>query len=1708
MAPRVERAASPLTSPDATYALLAGVDTQLAYHDANKLQMKKLDTIASSPRLRGSRSASHMSTIKKQQQGNAAAFPTLSTPATKKGAWTHTPGTVTFAVDATTSSAPPPPLPLGLDAQPTASTDSPQLSPTREPQWSPRRTTRLQGTTLTTALTFVEKDLALRRSSAMASGANVSTAEAWLEDMLELVTIEGGQKGGSPSLHGLTRAKMSRQQLYAEGLDASQAAQLYTCLFVHSFGVHQSMKDLLRPCNANARAKVGSRFIRALVAISERLVRTNIHSELVEMLHGMEDEVANVTAEASEKLDAARHNEAELSRAVTAALKRVDVATASDVRSRAESDVVRLELPKIDEVVMELEAALEAARLAESGVREELTIARREFERSSGQQSAEATQRANKEERTRAHLATKMAEAQHGVRSLEEKLARALSESERDRTAAANMQREMETAKWREGAMARERDESRHAAEASAGQLLRQLALSRKVAARNEEDNRVMAYELKAHEAGWRSSARLAHDAASVVAMYEAVFPAELAHAEECAVEAVAREKREGARALRAATVRAGVERRALSADVLELEEAAESLDWQVRQTSEEKRAFKGVVAARAETLQIDLEVERVRRAALERSLQDADAAYRLLFAEAAAGRGAWSVEVQELEKQAHAALSHSANLSAQLARDRERLENSMEFMKLEHAQKIADVDAAIAAATRDANASHAAAIECALAELRACEDAQGEMHIAFDAQSMRYQRQLQGSFLRREIDRRVAARRQERLSASIAELEAAATESHDELAHRERTIVELRAAVTDSETARSNAGDEAAQLAHELGNQLAAYRARAEYAEGRYVALESEVRALKSELKGISGARAVETAALIATLGDAEAEMEAEREAREEQMSAEQHAIQGEVDRLKADLEAQMRVAAASAESHADSLEQEIRAAEEAATANLLASRRAEDVAAAEVTELRKALAAETAARAQEEASVDELSTTLADVEAQLATFEGRARLAEEEIDDLRSKLDASGAQLLQTQATLADTASQRFAADGELAAVNGQLESSAGELADARAKLHDSEEQAAALQTELAEARESLEAAQAFAKAAAEQADLEAAQALQTASDEAKRAEEALRSDLSAINAQLAAERAKREEESAAIAAERAVIAEDRPTAAAALAGAALSAAEDRITMLVAEVETAKQQAAAATEQVEAVMEAAAEATELAAAREAEALAAKEAAAAAQERAEVAMEEAAASPIDPPAPTRRPFSAAPKATAAAASGPARPSSAAGAGATVASSEGDEIGEVQKRAQAAEAAAKHAASETARVQMELESIAPKLEEWQRRFASRVDASTMPREVTASPEPSEGLFSPEGASQLSVESENLLPEAVLSKLISEIYVEMSASEKANDGGELTARPLPEFIEHKYLRKFGLKKMSDENLRSLLASVREWSTANRKIATFGRFCGIDSPLSSECLRVYLAFLGVARDLHGKEFGPEWLGSDSQPFHVAPEVAMLSVRAIFASSLTAERLRQLGKRVVGLMGEVRSKRGVEQLVDFDALSDLVIEEHRAESTLAVRYLEGTFLMADVDGDGLITFDEFAELVRNVEPTLSAQRISALFAECLRESDGDGIRPAAFAVCLVRYGLPLRARAKATVKLAAKASLQVLGELWTATRAQLNKIDEAERANLQSALDEISALLEEETPSDATEERAWLLYRHVTAELAELGARRSDQ
>ena len=398
--------------------------------------------------------------------------------------------------------------------------------------------------------------------------------------------------------------------------------------------------------------------------------------------------------------------------------------------------------------------------------------------------------------------------------------------------------------------------------------------------------------------------------------------------------------------------------------------------------------------------------------------------------------------------------------------------------------------------------------------------------------------------------------------------------------------------------------------------------------------------------------------------------------------------------------------------------------------------------------------------------------------------------------------------------------------------------------------------------------------------------------------------------------------------------------------------------------------------------------------------------------------------------------------------------------------------------------------------------------------EWQRRFDTRVDESTQNESVMAKVMVSEQLHSPLGDAP--VEEENLLPEAILSKLISEIYKEKAAFDHVMDGGEPSGKTLTEFVNQKYLRKFGLKKIADENMHWLIASIGKWRDGNRKVYNFGRFCGMYNVLSTDALLFYLTFIGVCKEQHGKDFTPEWLGTpDRHPFHIAPEVAMRSVRVVF-DFLPAERLQQVSLRVTQLIRPVHSKNQLgqgtdEQMIDFDLLSEIVIEEQKTEITRNMRYLEAVFNAADVDGDGVLTFDEFAEMVRRVEPNLSTQRASALFADCLHSSGGDAIKPSAFADCAIRNGLlKTKATGKPTSKLSFKESQKVLKELCQ--KISLEGLEEEDLAKLQPVVDELNQLAhvkllggEEKKESEKKVDRAWMLYQHVTAELALLASRK---
>ena len=113
--------------------------------------------------------------------------------------------------------------------------------------------------------------------------------------------------------------------------------------------------------------------------------------------------------------------------------------------------------------------------------------------------------------------------------------------------------------------------------------------------------------------------------------------------------------------------------------------------------------------------------------------------------------------------------------------------------------------------------------------------------------------------------------------------------------------------------------------------------------------------------------------------------------------------------------------------------------------------------------------------------------------------------------------------------------------------------------------------------------------------------------------------------------------------------------------------------------------------------------------------------------------------------------------------------------------------------------------------------------------------------------------------------------------------------------------------------------------------------------------------------------------------------------------------------------------------------------------------------------LQFLQAIFSAADVDNNGQLSFDEFAEMVRRTVPTMSSEQISAMFIEAIRDSQNrEAIEPDAFARVALRYGLmrgngtpgaPPDLSACSDKSAMLKESIKILKEMW---EALLSKVE----------------------------------------------------
>jgi len=87
-------------------------------------------------------------------------------------------------------------------------------------------------------------------------------------------------------------------------------------------------------------------------------------------------------------------------------------------------------------------------------------------------------------------------------------------------------------------------------------------------------------------------------------------------------------------------------------------------------------------------------------------------------------------------------------------------------------------------------------------------------------------------------------------------------------------------------------------------------------------------------------------------------------------------------------------------------------------------------------------------------------------------------------------------------------------------------------------------------------------------------------------------------------------------------------------------------------------------------------------------------------------------------------------------------------------------------------------------------------------------------------------------------------------------------------------------------------------------------------------------------------------------------------------------------------------------------------------YEDMVDVVLEQWDKEVAHTTQTLETMFAAADVDGNGVLTFDEFAALVWAIAPTFSTREVTAMFWEA--QTEENDMSPASFVRVASQHGL----------------------------------------------------------------------------------------
>ena len=220
--------------------------------------------------------------------------------------------------------------------------------------------------------------------------------------------------------------------------------------------------------------------------------------------------------------------------------------------------------------------------------------------------------------------------------------------------------------------------------------------------------------------------------------------------------------------------------------------------------------------------------------------------------------------------------------------------------------------------------------------------------------------------------------------------------------------------------------------------------------------------------------------------------------------------------------------------------------------------------------------------------------------------------------------------------------------------------------------------------------------------------------------------------------------------------------------------------------------------------------------------------------------------------------------------------------------------------------------------------------------------------------------------------------------------------------------------------------YGVRKLAEANLVGLILTCVASVTGGEagggakehpRLATFARVCAMrDEPTVHDAADADLvcnmyAELSAAMQAYNASLpgSPAVLaearlptGEDGNALLCPAAACKSTVRSLFqhVHSLHLETFDE----IVQLVDEMATERKGKSVVDVDLLVSRVLAKWH-EGRHALRQQVGAlFKAADVNGDGVLSYEEFATVVRLVQPSATEDRVWCAFRECVERTPSD--------------------------------------------------------------------------------------------------------